>query len=187
VSSKPWDDPEIPWILDNKVRREIIIILANGPRTFQQIYEKINFSPKPLLITKEEYTSQISYQWTEDTIKNHLMNLEWYNLIKMVNEKYELTIPILSIENSDKLEEYILKFTNNWLIIIKQLYREVQEEISDHNIKSSLFEVLIEKSVDKLYALLKEEKLLPDTPNIKALWGEQLRQIKFEDWVIKNF
>ncbi|MFW9882707.1 MAG: winged helix-turn-helix domain-containing protein, partial [Candidatus Thorarchaeota archaeon] len=69
ATAKPWDDPEIPWILDNKVRREILIILANGPKTFQEIYERVNFSPKPLLISKEEYDCQISYKWTKKQLK----------------------------------------------------------------------------------------------------------------------
>lgn len=187
ATGKPWDDPEIPWILDNKVRREILVILAKGPKSFQQIYEKVNFSPKPLLITKEEYDCQISYQWTKETIENHLMNLEWYNLIKLIEKKYELTIPILSTEKSEKLEEYIVKFTENWITIIKQLNNEVQEKIGDLDQKTPLYEILIEKSIEKLYDLLKRDNLIPDTPNIKVLWAEQLRKDKFEEWVAKNY
>ena len=187
TTSKPWDDPEIPWILDNKVRREILIILAKGPKSFQQIYENVNFSPKPLLITKEEYDCQISYQWTKETIENHLMNLEWYNLIKLTEKKYELTIPILSTEKSEKLEEYIVKFTENWITIIQQLNNEVQEKLGDLDQKTPLYEILIEKAMEKLYDLLKKENLIPDTPNIKVLWAEQLRKVKFEEWVAKNY
>ncbi len=187
ATSKPWDDPEIPWILDNKVRREILIILATGPKTFQQIYEKVNFSPKPLLITKEEYECQISYQWTKETIENHLMNLEWYNLISLIDKNYQLTIPVLSTELSEKLEEYIVKFTENWINIIKQIKNQAQEKLKDLDEKTPLYEILIEKSIEKLYQLLKREKLLPDIPNIKALWAEQLRKVKFEEWVGKNY
>ncbi len=187
ATSKPWDDPEIPWVLDNKVRREILIILATGPKTFQQIYEKVNFSPKPLLITKEEYECQISYQWTKETIENHLMTLEWYNLIRLINKNYQLTIPVLSTELSEKLEEYIVKFTGNWINIIKQIKNQAQEKLKDLDEKTPLYEILIEKSIEKLYQLLKKEKLLPDIPNIKALWAEQLRISKFEDWVNKNY
>ncbi len=186
-TSKPWDDPEIPWILDNKVRREILIILADNPKTFQEIYERINFSPKPLLITNEEYDCQISYQWTKETIENHLMNLEWYNLIELTNNKYELTIPIISIEKSEKLEEYIIKFAENLITIIKQLYIEIQEELADSNEETPLYEILIEKTIENLYKILKRENLIPDTPNIKALWAEQLRKIKFGDWIKQNF
>lgn len=187
ATAKPWDDPEIPWILDNKVRREILIILAKGPKTFQEIYERVNFSPKPLLITKEEYDCQISYKWTKKTVENHLMNLEWYNLIKLINMSYELTIPILSTEESEKLEEYIVKFTENWMTIIKQLRDEVIEKLGELDEKTPLYEILIQKAIEKLYRILKEENLLPNQPNLKALWAEQLRKIKFEDWVAKNF
>ncbi len=187
ATSKPWDDPEIPWVLDNKVRREILIILATGPKTFQQIYEKVNFSPNPLLITKEEYECQISYQWTRETIENHLTTLEWYNLIRLINKNYQLTIPVLSTEFSEKLEEYIVKFTENWITIIKQIKNQAQEKLKDLDEKTPLYEILIEKSIEKLYQLLKKEKLLPDIPNIKALWAEQLRIVKFEDWVNKNY
>ena len=187
ATSKPWDDPEIPWILDNKVRREILIILATGPKTFQEIYENVNFSPKPLLITKEEYDCQISYQWTKKTIENHLMNLEWYGLIKLIDNNYELIIPILSTEESEKLEEYIIKFTENWISIIKQLINEVQEKFRDLDQKTPLYEILIEKAIEKLYFLLKRENLIPDTPNIKVLWAEQLRKVKFKEWVAKNY
>ncbi len=187
ATAKPWDDPEIPWILDNKVRREILIKLIKGPKTFQELYQKINFSPKPLLITKEEYDCKISYQWTKETVQNHLMNLEWYNLIKLSNNKYQLTIPILSIEESVKLEEYIVKFTENWIKIIQQLKDQIQDKIREIKDKGVIFEVLIEKSVEKLYEVLKSEKLIPDKPNIKVLWAEQLRKIKFEDWIEKNY
>ncbi len=187
ASAKPWDEPEIPWILDNKVRREILIILAKGSKNFQEIYERVNFSPKPLLITKEEYDCQISYKWTKKTVENHLMTLEWYNLIKLINSQYELTIPILLKEDSEKLEEYIIKFTENWIPIIKQLGNEVQEKFGDLDEKTPLYEILIEKAIEKLYKILKEENLLPKQPNLKALWAEQLRKIKFEDWVGKNF
>ncbi|MFX1310770.1 MAG: hypothetical protein ACFE9M_10445, partial [Promethearchaeota archaeon] len=161
TTTKPWDDPEIPWILDNKVRREILIILANGPKTFQEIYESVNFSPKPLLITKEEYDCQISYQWTKNTVENHLMNLEWYNLIKSANKKYELAIPILSTEDSENIEDYIVRFAEHWITIIKQLNEEVQENFGELNKKAPLYEILIEKAIEKLYKTLKEENLLP--------------------------
>ena len=187
ATAKPWDDPEIPWILDNKVRREILIKLTKGPKTFQELYQKINFSPKPLLITKEEYDCKISYQWTKETVRNHLMNLEWYNLIKLSTNKYHLTIPILPIEESVKLEEYIVKFTENWIKIIQQLKDQIQDKIREIKNKEVIFEVLIEKSVEKLYEVLKREKLIPDKPNIKVLWAEQLRKIKFEDWIKKNY
>ncbi len=187
ATTKPWDEPEIPWILDNKVRREILIILAQGPKNFQELYERINFSPRPLLITEEEYKCNLSYQWTKKTIRNHLMNLEWYNLIKLNDNKYELTIPIFSIEESNKLEEYIAKFTENWVKIITRLKNEIQNKLGKIEKKEALYEILIEKSVEKLYEILKREKLLPDKPNIKVLWAEQLRKIKFEDWIAKNF
>ena len=187
ATAKPWDDPEIPWILDNKVRREILIKLTKGPKTFQELYQKINFSPKPLLITKEEYDCKISYQWTKETVRNHLMNLEWYNLIKLSNNKYHLTTPILPIEELVKLEEYIMKFTENWIKIIQQLKDQIQDKIRETKNKEVIFEVLIEKSVEKLYEVLKREKLIPDKPNIKVLWAEQLRKIKFEEWIANNF
>ena len=187
ATAKPWDDLEIPWILDNKVRREILLILAHEPKTFQEIYECVNFSPKPLLITNEEYECQISYQWTKETIENHLMNLEWYNLIKLTNNKYKLNIPIVSLENSEKLEGYIIKFAERLITIIKKLKNEVREKLGDLNKETPLYEIIIEKTIEKLYNILKRENLIPDTPNIKTLWAEQLRKIKFRDWIKQNF
>ncbi|MEE9379562.1 MAG: hypothetical protein V3V33_16170 [Candidatus Lokiarchaeia archaeon] len=115
------------------------------------------------------------------------MNLELYNLIKLSNNKYELTIPILSTEESEKLEKYIIKFAENWITIIRQLKNEVQEKLGDLDEKTPLYEILVEKTIEKLYAILKKENLLPDKSNIKTLWAEQLRKIKFEDWVTKYF
>ncbi|MFX1329633.1 MAG: hypothetical protein ACFE91_16010 [Promethearchaeota archaeon] len=187
TTAKPWDDPEIPWILENKVRREILIILADHPKTIQEIYECVNFSPKPLLITKEEYECQISYQWTKETIKNHLLNLEWYNLIKLINEKYELNIPVFSTGDLDKLERYIITFTENWINIIKELKNEIQEKFGEIDNKTPLYGILVGAAVEKLYEILKRENLLPNKPNLKTLWAEQLRKIKFGEWVAKNF
>ena len=187
ATSKPWDDPEIPWILDNKVRREILIILAKGPKSFQEIYENVSFSPKPLIITEKEYDCTISYQWTKETIENHLLNLEWYNLIKTVKDKYELVIPIFSIEELESIEKYIVVFAENWIKIIAQLKNEIQEKLGYIEEKTPLFEILIEKAIEKLYNLLKKENLLPKESNIKGLWAEQLRKIKFEDWLKENF
>ncbi|MFW9880410.1 MAG: hypothetical protein ACFFG0_45650 [Candidatus Thorarchaeota archaeon] len=187
ATSKPWDDPEIPWILDNKVRREILIILTKGPKTLQEIYERVNFSPKPLLISKEEYDCKISYKWTKKTVENHVLNLEWYNLIRLNNEIYELNIPIFSTEELDKLESYIVVFTENWINIIKQLKNEIQERLGKITNKTHLYAILIEGAIEKLYELLKKENLLPNKPNIKTLWAEQLRKVKFEEWIEKNF
>jgi hypothetical protein len=187
TTSKPWDDPEIPWILDNKVRREILIILSKGPKTFQEIYERVNFSPKPLLITKEEYDCQISFRWTERTVENHLMNLEWYNLIKLEDKCFKLTIPIISTDDSENLENYVIKFTENWVRIIKELGIEVQDNFKDVYEKTPLYEILIDKAIQKLYSILKEENIISKDPNLKALWAEQLRKIKFEEWVKKSF
>ena len=187
ATAKPWDDPEIPWILDNKVRREILIILADHPKTFKEIYERISFSPKPLLIKKEEYKCQISYQWTKESIENHLKTLEWYNLINLNKEIYKLNIPIFSTEDLDKLEKYIIALTENWIGIIKDLKYKIQEKPGKFDSITNLPAILIEHAVEKLYELLKKEDLLPNTPNIKTLWAEQLRKIKFEEWVGINF
>ncbi|MFW9968667.1 MAG: hypothetical protein ACFFDF_00605 [Candidatus Odinarchaeota archaeon] len=187
TTARPWDDPEIPWILDNKVRREILILLADKPKTFQEIYKLVNFSPKPLLITNEEYNCQISYQWTKKTIENHLINLEWYNLIKLNKDKYELIIPIFSIEESEKIESYIVKFTENWIKIIKEIKNKIHENLGENNNIAPLYAILIEHAVERLYELLKKENLLPNKPNLKTLWAEQLRKVKFEEWIKKNF
>ncbi|MFX1315041.1 MAG: hypothetical protein ACFE9T_04205 [Promethearchaeota archaeon] len=187
ATTKPWDDPEVPWILDNKVRREILIKLAEGPKNFQEIYEIINFSPMPLLISKEEYECKLFYQWTKETIKNHLMNLEWYKLIKPKGNQFELSIPILSMGKLAEIEKYIVRFAESWINLIKQLKSELSGNSKDTLFKTSMFEILIEKAVEKLYDILKKENLLPDEPNLKALWAEQLRKIKFEEWLDKNF
>ncbi len=187
ASNKPWDEGELPWILDNKVRREILINLADGPKNFEEIYKKINFSPKPLLISKDEYDCKVSFQWSNETIKNHLINLEWYNLIKRLNGKYKLTFPVFTMEKLPEIEKYIVEFAENWIIIIKQLKNGISERLADMEDKVPIYEILVEKAVEKLYELLKKENLLPDVPNVKVLWAEQLRKIKFEEWVEKNY
>ena len=187
ASNKPWDEGELPWILDNKVRREILINLADGPKGFEEIYKKINFSPKPLLISKDEYDCKVSFQWSNETIKNHLINLEWYNSIKRINGKYKLTFPVFTMEKIPDIEKYIVEFAENWIKIIKQLKNGISERLADMEDKVPIYEILVEKAVEKLYELLKKENLLPDVPNVKVLWAEQLRKIKFEEWVEKNY
>ncbi len=187
ASNKPWDEGELPWILDNKVRREILINLADGQKNFEEIYKKINFSPKPLLISKDEYDCKVSFQWSNETIKNHLINLEWYNLIKRINGKYKLTFPVFTMEKLPDIEKYIVEFAENWIKIIRQLKNGVSERLADMEDKVPIYEILVEKAVEKLYELLKKENLLPDVPNVKVLWAEQLRKIKFEEWVEKNY
>ena len=187
ASNKPWDEGEIPWVVENKVRREILIKLADGPKMFDEIYQSINFSPRPLLITKEEYEIKVSYQWTRETLENHLLNLEWYNLIKQSNGKYELTFPIFKMDKDIEIGNFTIKYAENWIKIIKELNDEVHLKFKNISEKAPVYEILIEKTVEKLYELLKKENLLPNEPNIKALWAEQLREIKFEEWVEKNF
>ena len=178
---KPWDESEVPWVLENKVRREILLKLANlGPKTLEEIHKIINFSPKPLIIESSEYSPKVKYQWQQGVIQNHLMNLEWYGLIELVGNRYQVTFPVLSMDELSHLEKYVIKFADHWVSIIK----EIKENITQENLN---LEILIEKSVEKLYEILKKEGFLPKTPNIKALWAEQLRNIKFEDWVSKNF
>ncbi len=186
---KPWDEEEVPWVLENKVRRQILIFLAeNGPQNFQKIYNSLNFSPKPLLITPDEYVPRIKYQWTKETLENHLLNLEWYKLIRKRDDNYEITFPIYTMTTIEKLERQATIFAENWAQIIKSAKSEVTKELGDVVVKEdALYEILIEKTVDRLYDLLKRENLLPNIPNVRSLWAEQLRAIKFEEWVAKNF
>lgn len=187
TTSKPWDEGEIPWIMENKVRREILIQLSSGSKNFDQIYETVNFSPKPLIISKEEYNCNVKYQWTRKTVENHLLNLEWYNLIKKTGDTFELTFPILKMDKMNQIESYISKFAENWIRIIKDLKDEINSKFGEISEKAPIHAILIEKAIEKLYVLLKNENLLPNEPNIKTLWAEQLREIKFEEWVEKNF
>ena len=186
-TGKPWDEPDIPWVLDNKVRREILIILASGPKSLKEIHEKTNFSPKPLLIGTDQYTPTVKYQWSKETIQNHLMNLEWYKLIKFVDDKYELTFPIFNHQDNNQLNQYALKFADYWIKIILDMKNEFQKSYANFNEQPELLEIIIDKAVNKLYELLKEQKMLPNESNLKALWAEQIRAIKFEDWVKKTF
>ncbi|MEJ2248608.1 MAG: hypothetical protein P8Y70_10535 [Candidatus Lokiarchaeota archaeon] len=188
---KPWDEGEVPWSLENKVRREILIKLANhGPQTFDEIHKRINFSPKPLVVTQEEHRTKISYRWSKTVVENHLMNLEWYNLIKKRENdgKYEITFPVLSMEKLENIEKYIDIFASKWVQIIKETNDEVTNNFKEINKdNSSLYQILMEKTIEKMYQILKKESLLPEEPNIRALWAEQLRKIKFEKWLEKNF
>jgi hypothetical protein len=186
--SKPWDEMEVPWVLENKVRRQILIILANtGPKTFDELHNYVNFSPNPLLISKEEYVPRVKYQWNKNTLENHLLSLEWYNLIRKENGKYLVTFPVFSMESLEEINKYITIYAENWIKIIKDTSKEIKNNLRSIEEKAPLFEILVEKAVEKLYSLLKSEGLLPNEPNIKALWAEQLRKIKFEKWVDKNF
>ena len=139
------------------------------------------------IITEEEYVSKVSYQWTKKTLENHLLGLEWYKLIKAIKGKYKLTIPILSSNKIEDLNSYIVQFAKNWIVIIKKLIHEIQNKNEKLSEKSPLLNILIDKAVEELYSLLKEENLLPKGPNLKALWAEELRKVKFEDWISVNF
>ena len=186
---KPWDEREVPWPLENKVRREILITLAReGPQTFGQLQNYIRFAPQPLLIKKDEYAPKVNYIWSAHVLENHLLNLEWYNLIQKVDEKYEITFPVLQLDQLNKLDDYITCFAENWINIIKQTKNEILTQFAEINKdQKSLFQILIDKTIDKLYTILKKEGMLPQESNIKALWAEQLREKKFEMWVKDNF
>jgi hypothetical protein len=186
---KPWDEREVPWPLENKVRREILIKLANhGPQTFDEIHKRINFSPKPLLITREEHPGKVSFHWNKTVIENHILNLEWYDLIKKRDDKYEVTFPVLTMDKLEDLEKYVEIFAKEWIKVIKETKHEVLNEFQEVNKdQKSLYQILMEKTIERLYQMMKEENLLPEEPNIKALWAEQLRKIKFEKWLEKNF
>ncbi|TXT66910.1 MAG: hypothetical protein BAJALOKI1v1_240006 [Promethearchaeota archaeon] len=186
---KPWDEREVPWPLENKVRREILITLAReGPLTFTQLQNYIRFAPQPLLLEKDEYTPKVRFIWSEHVIENHLLNLEWYSLIQKRDDKYEITFPVLQINQLNNLDKYINRFAEDWIKIIKETKKEVQDQFSEINKDGkSLYQILMDKTIDKLYNILKSEGLLPQESNIKALWAEQLREKKFERWVKDNF
>ncbi|NVM16901.1 MAG: hypothetical protein HWN80_04245 [Candidatus Lokiarchaeota archaeon] len=184
---QPWDELEVPWVLENKVRREILITLAKSPKSIEELYENLNFSPKPLLISKEEYECKLKYQWNKETIKNHLLNLEWYKLVKLQEGKYTVTFPIFTMESLKDMEEYILKFADSWVRIINDTSEKVKKKLNIYEKETNLYGILIEKALEKLFELLKNQNLLPDEPNIKVLWAEELRKIKFEEWLEKHF
>jgi len=178
---EPWDESEVPWVLEDKVRREILLRLAHlGTKNLEEIHALINFSPKPLIIRSDEYIPSIKYQWEREVIQNHLMNLEWYGLIKHTENRYEVTFPVFSMEDLEHLDKFIIKFANSWLNVVKEIKKDFDQE------KINLG-ILIEKTVEKLYLMLKSQGFLPDIPNIKLLWAEELRKIKFEEWLSKNF
>ncbi len=186
--AKPWDEMEVPWPLENKVRREILIRLAEGPKSFEDLARTMRFSPKPILIGKSEYKTSVQYKWQEEVLENHLLALEWYKLIHKPNKKYKLTIPVLKKDKVEDIEEFVINFSEKWLSIIKNLKKEINERYKEiEHERAPTYSVLIEKAVEQLYKLLKRDGLIPDEPNIKTLWAEQLREIKFEDWVKKNF
>jgi hypothetical protein len=186
-TAKPWDDPEIPWVLDNKVNREILTVLSKGPKTFEEIYEKLQFSPKSLLITQDEYHPQVHYQWEKDSIKNHLSNLEWYRLISKKNEKYTINFPILNIEDNIQLNQQAKKLVEEFLKPLNKSREEVTEQLQSNTNISEIYSLLIEKLSEELFLLLKEKGVLPDEPYIKTLWAEQLREEDFEEWVKKYY
>lgn len=186
---KSWDEREVPWPLENKVRRQILITLAReGPKTFKEILNYIRFAPNPIIIKKDEYVPAVRYQWSEEVVENHLLNLEWYNLVEKAGEKYEVTFPVLETEKISNLEKYVDLFAENWTKIIKSTKDKIQNEFSELNKDGkSLYQILVDKATEKLYELLKDEKLLPQEPNIKTLYAEELRKKKFEEWVLETF
>ncbi|MHA1688880.1 MAG: hypothetical protein ACTSUN_06020 [Promethearchaeota archaeon] len=187
--SKPWDESEVPWILENKVRREILIFLAkNGGSSLDEIHKHLNFSPAPLLISSEEYVPKVKFQWTKETIENHLLNLEWYKLVRKEGLKYHITFPIFFFEQINDIEETTTLLAKNWIKIIMEAKNEIEKKLKTlPKFDVPLQEILLEKTIEKLHDFLKEENLLPDVPNIKTLWAEQLRKIKFEEWIAQNF
>lgn len=187
ASLKPWDEGEIPWVLENRVRREILIFLSDGAKSFKELYDNINFSAIPLLISKEEYECHVSYQWSEETLQNHLLNLEWYNLIERKNNKYNLTFPIFKLEDFTEIDRYVIKFSDAWLKVINDTKKVIESRFMDIKNNFLVYEIIIEKAVEKLQELLKHENVLPQEANLKALWAEQLRKIKFEQWLKKNY
>lgn len=187
--SLPWDEREVPWPLENKVRRQILIQLAQrGEMTFDEIYKNINFAPNPLIITKEEYTPNVKYQWSKETLKNHLLNLEWYDLIIKEDKVYSTTFPVLNVRNLNEIDKYVDLLAHKWSDLIKEEKERIDEELDKYGSESApLYEILLERTLERLHLLLKNQGILPDEPNLKALWAEQLRDIKFEEWVKKNF
>ena len=129
----------------------------------------------------------MKYQWSEATIHNHLMNLEWYNLIKFVDQKYELTFPIFNLKENNELNEFAFKFADLWIKIVSEMKAEFFKSYKNGKHHTELLEIIIDKAINRLYELLKAQDLLPNEPNLKALWAEQIRAIKFEDWVKRAF
>lgn len=186
-TSLPWDERSPPWVFDNKVRRQILVILSESPLTFEEIIERVLFKPAPLIITKEEYEPKIIYQWDKRTIENHLFNLEWYGLVRKNVDKYEINFPILNKEQLDDVENYVIKFAENWVKVIEESKEEILNKYQGLHKNTPIMDIIIEKIIEKLWETLKKKGLVPNKPNLKHLWGEQLRKTKFNEWVSKYF
>ncbi|MFW9773004.1 MAG: hypothetical protein ACFFEO_12680, partial [Candidatus Thorarchaeota archaeon] len=126
-------------------------------------------------------------QWTEETLKNHLLNLEWYNLIEKKNDRYHLTFPILNLDNLAEINNYVIQFSKAWINVIKESKKDIENSFANMKENFPVYEIVIERAIEKLYEQLQNEKLLPAQTNLKVIWAEQLRKIKFEEWVEKNF
>ncbi|MFX1297093.1 MAG: hypothetical protein ACFFD2_19850, partial [Promethearchaeota archaeon] len=94
---------------------------------------------------------------------------------------------ILKMEDVNNMEKYISIFAEHWVTIIKETKEKIAKELGDIKNDPKFYIILVEKTIEKLYLLLKETNILPQEPNIKALWAEQLRNVKFEKWLEKNF
>jgi hypothetical protein len=186
-TAKPWDDPEIPWVLDNKVNREILTYLSKGSKPFDEIYKNLQFSPKPLLITQDEYKPNVHYEWTKESIRNHLSNLEWYNLISLKNGNYTINFPILNLEDNIKLNQQAKELAEEYIKSLVKSKEEINELIQSNINTSEVYSLLLDRMVDEFFLLLKEKGIIPDEPNIKTLWAEQLREESFEEWVKRYF
>jgi hypothetical protein len=95
--------------------------------------------------------------------------------------------PVLDHQDNDKLNEYAHKFADYWLKAVSEIKDEIQKSYANLDENPEILQIVIDKAVNKLYKLLKSQKLLPDDPNLKVLWAEQIRNIKFEEWVKKSF
>jgi hypothetical protein len=186
-TSLPWDEREPPWVVDNKVRRQILIELSKDPLTFEEISKRTFFKPSPLLITKEEYDPKVIYKWDKRAIENHLFNLEWYGLIKKTGNKYEINFPIFDAEQVEDIEKYVITFAEEWVKTLDRSKEEILNKFQGLQEKTPVMEIVIEKIIEKLWNSLKVKNLVPNEPNLRFLFGEQLRKVKFNEWVIKNF
>jgi len=114
--------------------------------------------------------------------------MEWNNLIKKNNDKYEITFPVFKLENSNDMEKFTSKIAENWVKIIQESKTEMEKSLKNVKTDPNNLVILIEKIVEKLYETLKKEKILrTEEPNLKLLWADQLRKSKFENWLEKNF
>ncbi len=139
---EPWDEDRVSWLLVNRNRRLIVQALIQGPLTPDELRERLRVHLNPYLTDR----SGLSLGISPEALTNHLHTMEHHGLIRLEGERYALNLPVLTIDDEQRLD-----------YLGEALGRELAERLRQVEMEPEWLDPLLERATTTALEILDDD------------------------------